>query len=186
MKLITYFRRAGIVLAFALAAFSGSADASDLQAHMRVVSQRAEMAELVRDASMTIRRQAQDYKNLLLRGSDPADYRVMMGRFETQKKGYRNQLERLRTMMKDGGLPLDRIDGLLAEQARLVQAYGAAFEQFDPSDKMSTFRADAASRGKDVRSFVELEALLAEIDHSKAQAWAQLRDSIAKEAARCP
>ena len=79
-----------------------------------------------RDALATIRRNAQDWKNLLLRGRDPAERQIMQTRFDTQARGYETRLARLRAMLAPLGLELARMETLEGERVKLFERYRSA------------------------------------------------------------
>lgn len=110
-----------------------------------------------RDALATIRRNAQDWKNLLLRGSDENQRQAMQTRFDTQAKTYVARLSQLRNQMSLISLPLDRLDVLDREQLKLFDMYRAALARHGVDSLKAAAAADREVQGLDVVTFRTLE-----------------------------
>lgn len=104
--------------------------------------------------------QIQEWKNILLRGADPADFATYRTRFEQQEAAVHTRLEELaRTLPALQPAPPVNAAGLLDEHARLGAAYQAALARFAPADSGAARRADTAVRGVDRRLSDELDAV---------------------------
>lgn len=109
----------------------------------------AESAAAARDALTASRRQAQDFKNVLLRNG-AEDHATFVKRLEGNMAAYAKSLEAL------GGEGAS-----LRDEARKVEAsYRAAVAMLDPRDPATVFKADAATKGVDVPTFRSLEQLV--------------------------
>ena len=99
------------------------------------------------EARAAFKTQVQEWKNILLRGRSPEDFTIYRERFEREEAAVRAELGRL-----EGLEPVVGEMGagaLLAEHARLGEAYRAALKDFAPDDPASAPRVDAAVRGID-------------------------------------
>jgi hypothetical protein len=110
-----------------------------------------------RDALITIRRNAQDWKNLLLRGSNAADRQTMQQRFETQASLYEAQLLQLRGRLAPWATELERIDLLERERVKLFERYRTALATYGVQTLEAAALADRAVQGADVATFRTLE-----------------------------
>ena len=110
-----------------------------------------------RDALVTIRRNAQDWKNLLLRGSDAQMRQMMQSRFDTQAATYEVRLGELRKQMQALGENSQRLDILDSERAQLFGKYRGALSTHGVSTLESAFRADKEAQGADIKTLRMLE-----------------------------
>jgi hypothetical protein len=110
-----------------------------------------------RDALVTIRRNAQDWKNLLLRGSDAQMRQMMQSRFDTQAATYEVRLGELRKQMQALGENSQRLDILDAERAQLFGKYRGALSTHGVSTLEAAFRADKEAQGADIKTLRTLE-----------------------------
>jgi hypothetical protein len=110
-----------------------------------------------RDALVTIRRNAQDWKNLLLRGSDAQMRQMMQSRFDTQAATYEVRLGELRKQMQALGENSQRLDILDAERVQLFGKYRVALSTHGVSTLEAAFRADKEAQGADIKTLRTLE-----------------------------
>lgn len=110
-----------------------------------------------RDALVTIRRNAQDWKNLLLRGSDAQMRQMMQSRFDTQAATYEVRLGELRKQMQALGENSQRLDILDAERVQLFGKYRGALSTHGVSTLEAAFRADKEAQGADIKTLRTLE-----------------------------
>lgn len=110
-----------------------------------------------RDALVTIRRNAQDWKNLLLRGSNAADRQTMQQRFETQASLYEAQLLQLRGQLAPWATELERMELLERERVKLFERYRSALATYGVQTLEAAALADRAVQGADITTFRTLE-----------------------------
>jgi len=132
--------------------------ASDL-ARLEATEQNTLLALRTRAAFKT---QVQEWKNILLRGRDPAELATYRARFETEEARVRDGLAALRSAQTPAHEPSD----LPAEHARLGAAYRAALAAYVPSDPEAPFKADAAVRGLDRPLADKLDLLAGAVEKS--------------------
>jgi len=110
-----------------------------------------------RDALVTIRRNAQDWKNLLLRGSNAADRQTLQQRFETQASLYEAQLLQLRGQLAPWATELERLELLERERVKLFERYRSALATYGVQTLEAAALADRAVQGADITTFRTLE-----------------------------
>ena len=133
---------------------------------------------LARDALITLRRQAQDWKNLLLRGSDSGERQTMLIRFDNQARNYQDQLEQMRRQLGAMKFEPERMAKLDEEQLKLDQRYRAALAKHGVADLQAAAAADREVQGADVASFRALEQLITNITAKDDALFQELRTAI--------
>ena len=151
--------RPSAALCLALAICALPAQAAICADRLGELSLAEDMALAARDASITSRRQAQDFKNALLR-SGTADYERMAARLTERAPEYAARLERLRLLAAKSGRHGDVVAALVSEHENMAARYRSALESLDERDRASVFRADEMAKGIDVPTFRQLEALV--------------------------
>jgi len=131
-----------------------------------------------RDALATIRRNAQDWKNLLLRGRDANERQTMQARFDTQTKTYLARLSQLREQMSPLSLALDRLDLLDREQLKLFDKYRAALARHGVDSLEAAAVADREVQGADVVTFRTLEQTIEALSTSNRAEFQKVRQGI--------
>ena len=110
-----------------------------------------------REALVTIRRHAQDWKNLLLRGSDAQVRQTMLARFESQAASYEVYLGKLRNQLHALGESPRRLDILDQEQIQLFGKYRQALATHGVNTLEASFQVDRAVQGSDIKTLRTLE-----------------------------
>jgi hypothetical protein len=110
-----------------------------------------------REALVTMRRNAQDWKNLLLRGSDAQMRQTMQARFDSQAASYAMQLGSLRKQLQALGETPRRLDILDQEQIQLFGKYRQALATHGVNTLEAAFQADREVQGADVKTLRTLE-----------------------------
>lgn len=147
------------VAAFALGVYAQSAFAAPCADRLEELGVAEAFALVARDASITSRRQAQDFKNALLR-SGTAEYERMAARFAERGPEYAAHLEKLRALATKSGRHAESVASLAAERDKMSVRYRTALAGLDAADRSSVFRADEVAKGVDVPTFRLLEALV--------------------------
>jgi methyl-accepting chemotaxis protein len=131
-----------------------------------------------RDALITIRRAAQDWKNLLLRGRDAAERKVIQERLEAQTRTYEEYLAKLREQLTPLGLELDRIQKLDDERANMFEGYRSALKRHGVESLEAAAAADREVQGSDVATFRALEQLIQTVAEQTRASFKDLRATI--------
>jgi methyl-accepting chemotaxis protein len=122
--------------------------------------------DAARSAQVHFKKQVQEWKNVLLRGFDPALFARYLEGFGDEESAVRAELHRLRRMdVADDGMRA-RIDTLLAVHATLGERYRAALRQYDPADPLTHRRVDAAVRGIDRAPTDAMDSLVVHIQRA--------------------
>ncbi|HEX2205056.1 MAG TPA: methyl-accepting chemotaxis protein, partial [Longimicrobium sp.] len=116
-----------------------------------------------REAQVHFKKQVQEWKNVLLRGHDPAMFDRYLTGFGEEEAAVRDGLERVRAMLAAEGRPTAPVDALLATHARLGERYRAALVRYDRADPAAHRAVDAAVRGIDRAPTDAMDTLVARL-----------------------
>lgn len=106
----------------------------------------------VSQAHMAFKNQVQDFKNILIRGNDPAKFEKYAADFARIDKTVDKELAEARTNIEKAGMPpeiLKQLEAAQNEHKRLGEAYAAAIKQFNVADPNAGKSADKVVVGKD-------------------------------------
>jgi methyl-accepting chemotaxis protein-1 (serine sensor receptor) len=117
--------------------------------------------DAARDAEVTFKEQVQEFKNVLLRGQDPADFERYGTAFRKDSERVVNELNRSRGLVESLGLPTAQLDELRRMHEQITGEYAEALRKFDPARPESTHEVDRLVRGKDRPMAEKVEALVA-------------------------
>jgi methyl-accepting chemotaxis protein len=122
-----------------------------------------EALDHMRSAQVHFKKQAQEWKNTLLRGQNRADFDRYLAAFTTEEGEVAKDL----ALSKDqfSGLEIDpqKVDKLVEELKKLGATYRAAIKSFDPADAGSAQKVDASVRGIDRAVTGAMDGLVEEI-----------------------
>jgi methyl-accepting chemotaxis protein len=132
--------------------------------------------DAARSAQVHFKKQVQEWKNVLLRGFDPAMFARYLEGFGEEEAAVRADLQRLRRMeMADAGLQMG-IDSLLAVHGVLGERYREALAQYDGDDPRAHRRVDAAVRGIDRAPTDAMDSLVVRIQRAGQARLAETED----------
>jgi methyl-accepting chemotaxis protein len=129
---------------------------------------------------ITIRRNAQDWKNLLLRGSNEKDRQIMYQRFNDQKIAYEADLMNLKTQLISLNIQPEAIKILESQKTELFEKYDNALARFGVSSLDAASSADRLVQGGDVQTFRVLENLDKDLSIRVHKSFELLRSEIDK------
>ncbi|MES2821309.1 MAG: HAMP domain-containing methyl-accepting chemotaxis protein [Pseudomonadota bacterium] len=159
-----------LILLIALACFTFLS--SGIQAYRGLLNGPVAASQVIDEANVEFKIQVQEWKNVLLRGSDPAGLSKYWGQFEEQEQKVQDKLEQLLAL--DGLSPeLKRqVQNLHSEHQTLGGAYRKGRDAFvaagaDPK------AGDAAVKGIDRAASEQMSALVALL-HTQSQEQAKL------------
>jgi uncharacterized protein YnzC (UPF0291/DUF896 family) len=157
------------VLALWLTDRASSRQIADFDGILRVL-------DATRLAQVHFKTQVQEWKNLLLRGQDAADYERYLGLFHTESAQVVDQLNRASAQKKAIGLDASDVEAALAAHAALRQQYADALRGYQRGTVASVFAVDTAVRGRDrpLNTMIDAiaESMRTEVD-SRTRAFAQ-------------
>jgi hypothetical protein len=144
------------------------------KAALDTAAQLLEAIDLVRHAQIDFKQQVQEWKNVLLRGGNPADYARYWASFESEEKQLASALEQARKELTAQQLRTAPIDDFLASHARLDTAYRLAIKNYRPGDAASVVDVDQQVRGIDREPTDKLDAYVAELEIAARNRFADL------------
>jgi len=100
-------------------------------------------------AGLAFKTQVQEWKNILLRGNDPALFDKHLKAFGEEQQRVRDELGKARSLAGAAGLDVARIDEALQQVGPLDQKYREALKGFDAADPEAGKKVDVAVRGMD-------------------------------------
>lgn len=144
----------------------------------------AAMADLARAAQVSFKTEVQEWKNVLLRGHDPADYATYHASLKAREAEVDAALAALRSEAAILGFESATLAGLAAGHAALVKAYDDALVAFAADDPLSNRAVDTAVRGQDRPINDGFDALVTEVHQFADTRRDQLRHEVAEVSSR--
>lgn len=141
-----------LVLLLAMTPFVSQAECAVVAPALDRLEAMVQAEMTAREALVTIRRNAQDWKNLLLRGSDAQTKQTMQARFDSQAASYAMQLGNLRKQLHALGESPSRLDVLDHERIQLFSKYRQALATHGVNSLEAAFQADREVQGADVKT----------------------------------
>ena len=143
-----FFLAALLVVAFGgWRALSSSANAS--AAALGKSAALTEAVDTARSAQVEFKIQVQEWKNILLRGSDPVQLEKYTAAFKKSGAATNAQLQKVNTVLGKLGLRSPLVGEAIAAHEELGRAYLEALTQFDAAKPDSYKDIDALVKGKD-------------------------------------
>ncbi|QYF93594.1 HAMP domain-containing protein [Massilia sp. PAMC28688] len=168
------------VIAMIIVAVSGSNTLSNVSARSAAGLQQAavltDAIDTARAAQVHFKIQVQEWKNILLRGGDPAQLERYTASFRKSGATTRAELDKTAALLARLGLQTPLIGDAIAAHEALGKNYLTALEQYDSADPASPQRVDALVKGMD-------RAPTARIDQIVAFMQAQSKQLVASTAA---
>jgi methyl-accepting chemotaxis protein len=116
------------------------------QAEGRLIVQSVDLA---RSAQVNFKKEVQEWKDTLLRGNDPESFAKYRKAFDEEEAATQGNLHELAGVMRQLGIPSDKVAGALEEHEALGRKYRTALEQFDPAKENSGKVVDKLVKGID-------------------------------------
>ncbi len=165
-----------LILAIALACFNVLS--KDVQAYRGLLDGPIAASQLIDEANVEFKIQVQEWKNVLLRGADPASLSKYWGQFEAQEREVQNTLDKLLTLNGLDPSIKSQVQRLRSEHQTLGGAYRKGRDAFVAAGTDAK-AGDAAVKGIDRATgeqMSELVNLLRERSHEQAKAIDQEAD----------
>lgn len=109
--------------------------------------------------------QVQEWKNILLRGTDKEDFAKYYRQFQERENSVQRNLQVLKSRSEFLGGMEPEFERLLKTHLLLGEEYRSALRFFDPDDPTSYAEVDRIVRGIDRQPQVDMERLVAEIQY---------------------
>jgi methyl-accepting chemotaxis protein-1 (serine sensor receptor) len=120
--------------------------AGELVATMQTV---ARAGDLARQAQNNFKTEVQEWKNILIRGHDPAQMAKYKAGFEKSEKEVEADLAKLKTALKDLEVPTEAVDKTLLELRNLGAKYREALGTWKEKDPLTYRTVDGQLKGID-------------------------------------
>jgi len=120
-------------------------------------------ANFARRAQVDFKIQVQEWKNVLIRGNDPALYERHWKAFTDRSQKVKTNLVALNGEAKTIGLPGDIADKAIAEHEELDRRYHAAIKSFDGAKEASADVVDQLVRGIDRAATENIDTLVGRV-----------------------
>jgi type II secretory pathway pseudopilin PulG len=126
----------------------------------------SEAAQLARTAQMDFKLQVQEWKNILLRGSDQRDYQTYLKQFEQQEAKVAEDLSRLAQLLAEMSDETNQAQvAPIQEQMKVLGSrYREALASFRSDERVSAFAVDHQVRGIDREPTTRLDELAENIN----------------------
>lgn len=134
-------------------------------------------ADTARVAQVDFKRQVQEWKDLLLRGTDPAEFDKHRHGFETMANAVRTDLGRLRQQMSSLGMNLAEVDTAVATHAELLKTYTSALGHFQSSNAASAHTVDGMVKGIDRPPTAAIDGIVHHLGEASAASTRHLEEA---------
>lgn len=124
-----------------------------------LVENRVNMLLAVEQAHVRFKVQVQEWKNILIRGNDPAQFAKYSKQFKAESDQVQSFLEDAIRHARSAGLDPSALIQVKEEHAKLGEAYATALQQFNTTDPETGKKVDVLVRGVDRPASEGLEAL---------------------------
>ena len=119
-----------------------------------------------RDSQVELKKQVQEWKDLLIRGRSKADYDKHLAAFSKQETLVQSQLRGLRDSLAAVGIAAGDVDGLIRDHAELGDKYREAIKRYDASSMGAAQHVDSTVRGIDRPVTLAMDGVVDSVLHS--------------------
>ncbi len=138
-----------------------------------------EAVDQARTAQVYFKKQVQEWKDILLRGSDKAIYERHFTAFQMEIRAVRESMQTLKALMDQLMVSVEPADKFLELHEQLNRRYDEALKTYDPSDPASCFRVDRMVQGIDRDPTDRLDDLV-DFIRDKSQEGLRTREAFTK------
>ena len=117
-----------------------------------------------RNAQVQFKIQVQDWKNILLRGSDPVLFEKHKEDFSNQEAKVQQELSNLKSLMQKLSLDTSQLDQTAALHKELGSQYREALASYDPANPQAHQLVDGKVKGIDKAPTEAIDSLVASIE----------------------
>ena len=160
-----------LILITALACFSFLS--SGMQAYRGLLEGPVEASSLIDETNLNFKTQVQEWKNVLLRGSDKAQLDKYWGQFEAQERKVQDSLSQLSTLLSKNPAIKAQIDALRNEHQSLGSNYRKGRDAFLAAGADAQV-GDKAVSGIDRNTAQQLEGLATQLHEQSLQSATQI------------
>ena len=141
----------------AMSAFYAHHAKSESLSYSQATSQ---LIRMTANAEATFKKQVQEWKNILLRGNDPAKYDKYLAGFNKEEKAAQEMLLKVQDLMQQLGLDTKSIDNVVQQHATLGVKYREALQQYDKGNPEAAKVVDKAVTGIDRPATEAMESII--------------------------
>ncbi len=163
---------------FISAAFAWS-QRRETAAYDDVISTHIAARRLAIQTQYTFKRQVQEWKDILLRGHDPAMLEKYAGQFKNQEAAVRATVDSLRAIVPDSS-SMKRADAFAAAHKELGGEYAQALAAFRAAGGKNYTTADSMVKGKDRGTVAILDTLTAQLSADAVREVAEAHSAAAR------
>lgn len=127
------------------------------------------------EAQLHFKRQVQEWKDLLLRGNDPADYAKYDSNFMKEESEVKARLEELKTTMKQLNVDTSKVDEFVKTHAELGQRYHEALKSYDIKNPQSAHIVDKMVKGMDRQPTEQIDAIAEAMQKQETEAFEAIK-----------
>lgn len=135
----------------------------DNESHFQLTSRIHSSVELAGNAQIEFKKQVQEWKNILLRGHDEAQFEKYLGKFSKQETLVQQHLTNLKLLLGTESSLTPRVEQLLSTHSELGAKYRAGLKLFDATNPLSNRLVDKHVKGIDRPPTKQMNELLADI-----------------------
>jgi methyl-accepting chemotaxis protein len=123
----------------------------------------AAAGDLARQVQVNFKIQVQEWKDLLLRGTEQDEFEKHSRGFAERDEAVRAELKKLSALAGPLGIPATDFDALFLEHEQLDRRYDEAYKAYDRADASSAFVVDKKVRGLDRNLTQRIEKVVADV-----------------------
>jgi len=116
-----------------------------------------------RSAQVLFKMQVQEWKDTLIRGNDPENFKKYTTLFNNEHASVLKDLRALKTTLQQLGLEVDEIDKAISSQVDLFEKYNNALRSFDATDDATGKKVDKLVAGIDREPTKKIDDIVATI-----------------------
>ncbi|HZZ20008.1 MAG TPA: methyl-accepting chemotaxis protein [Opitutaceae bacterium] len=118
-----------------------------------------------RSAQVTFKKQVQEFKDVILRGKNPDDYKKYFHAFEADEASTQRNLGELKALLAGSGIDTAPVAKTLSDHASLGERYREALKSFDASLANPSEVVDRKVRGIDRATTDEIDGVVEQVRH---------------------
>ncbi|MFA6314072.1 MAG: methyl-accepting chemotaxis protein [Sterolibacterium sp.] len=136
---------------------------------LRAAKTESEAVQAVENAQAHFKTQVQEWKNILIRGNDPANFDKHTAQFTEEETKVQGYLGSATGLMKERGIAVDDVEKVKKAHLELGSRYRDALKQFDRADKNAGKEVDKLVKGMDRDAAAGMEKVVTQIEKHFAE-----------------
>ncbi|MBF0555492.1 MAG: CZB domain-containing protein [Nitrospirae bacterium] len=136
----------------------------------------SEGVDTAREAQVTFKKQVQEWKDILLRGSDPDAFKKYTGGFAKREEDVQENLKKLKTIMENLGLQSSAVDEALKVHGELGVKYKEALKNYSSDNAESYKVVDKLVKGIDRAPTDSIDGIVKFLQEKQAAAMSEFQN----------